>query len=117
MKIEYGKIRFDKMITINLKKYIDDSYYSLAKEAKGLKYKWFKLYIAGFFDSCQNKIVLIYSDFMLKLMKKRNISIEKQICYTLSHEVMHKILLDDHNIKVTKKFDNIAEKLIDYGVW
>jgi len=116
MKIIEGKIRFDKMITINLKKYLREVYPAYFEESLKTKYEIWKDDKAGIFDWTLNKIVLIHSKFMKKLAKKHG-GLEKQICRTISHETMHKVLLDQFNWKVSAQFDNIAEELEDYMLW
>ena len=72
---------------------------------------------AGVYYPDDNIIVLSYGDFTKGLLKKYGRTIEKQTCKTISHEVMHWILFNDLNIKACGKFDNIAKKLNDYGVY
>lgn len=72
---------------------------------------------AGVFYPDINITILSYGDFTKRLLKKYNRTIEKQTCKTISHEIIHWILFNDLNIKVCAKFDNIAEKLNDYGVY
>lgn len=72
---------------------------------------------AGIFYSIDNIIILSYGKFTKGLLKKYNRSIEKQTCKTISHEILHWCILNQTNIKVCCQFDNIAEKLVEYGVY
>jgi len=64
-----------------------------------------------------NIMVLSYGIFTKQLLKKYNRTIEKQTCNTISHEIIHWVILCDLNIKACAKFDDIAESLADYGVY
>ena len=69
-------------------------------------------------------ISLSYGKFAKELCIEKNESIEIQSCQTISHEVVHRWLLENFNIKVCVAFDKedkngltFAEKLKEYGVW
>ena len=72
---------------------------------------------AGEFYVDDNIIILSNGEFTKGLLKKYNRTIEKQTCKTISHEIIHWLLFKDLNIKVCAKFDDIAEDLVDYGVY
>lgn len=72
---------------------------------------------AGKFYPDDEVITLFYGDFFKELCTKHKRSIEKQTCNTISHEILHYILLEEQNIKVCARFDRIAEDLKEYGVW
>lgn len=72
---------------------------------------------AGDFFPYDNIIILSFGKFFKELMIKYSRTIEKQACVTLNHEFYHYILFKEHNIKVCAKFDNIAKKLSNYGLY
>lgn len=74
-------------------------------------------YNAGMFYDIENIIILSYGEFTKSLLKKYNRTIEKQTCNIISHEIVHWCILNQTNIKVCSRFDNIAEKLSEYGVY
>lgn len=77
--------------------------------------RWYIWNTAGNFWYSSDTITL--SNGVQTLSKRGHISIEKQTCKTISHEIVHRILLKEQNIQTCGKFDNIAENLKDYGVW
>jgi len=72
---------------------------------------------AGIFFDIENITILSYGEFTKSLLKKYNRTIEKQTCKTISHEIVHWWILNELNIKACSQFDNIAEKLAEYGVY
>ena len=99
-------------ITVNIRKYdcIDEIIFEdLVDNCAGKFYPYI--------DDNIEIISLFYGDFFKELCKKFHRSIEKQTCYTLSHEFLHYVLLNEHNIKLSAKFDRIAENLNEYGVY
>lgn len=72
---------------------------------------------AGAFYPDFNAIVLSYGKFTKHLCRKYNLTIEQKTCKTISHEIMHWVLFNEVNEKVCSQFDNIAEKLAEYGVY
>ena len=108
------------IITVNVKKVVaeDDPY------ASENLYKFYIENTAGMFWFDLDKITLSYGKFAKELCKKKNESLQLQVCKTISHEIVHRELLRDHNIKVCVAFDkrdkngvSFAEKLEPYGVW
>lgn len=99
-------------ITVNIRKYdcIDENYFKNAvSDCAGKFYPYI--------DDNKEIISLFYGDFFKELCKRFNRTIEEQTCYTLSHEFLHYVLLNEHNIKVSSRFDRIAENLNEYGVY
>ena len=72
---------------------------------------------AGVFLDIENITILSYGEFTKGLLKKYNRTIEKQTCITISHEIIHWWILNELNIIACSQFDNIAEKLVEYGVY
>jgi hypothetical protein len=72
---------------------------------------------AGEFFPHDNVIILSFGEFFKKLMKKYHRTIEKQSCVTISHEMLHYLLYKEHNIKICAKFDALAPKLANYGLY
>ncbi len=101
------------IITVDTKKAMleDDPYVNLSL------CNWYIENTAGnyFFDI--DVISLSYGKFTKELCEKKNESIELQTCKTISHEIVHRVIFEQTNIKVCAAFDNIAEKLEPYGVW
>lgn len=99
-------------ITVNIRKYdcIDEILFKdIVENCAG------KLY--PYIDENGVVISLFYGDFFKELCKKFHRTIEQQSCYTLSHEILHYILLNEHNVKVSARFDDIAESFYEYGVY
>lgn len=76
---------------------------------------WFVWNTAGNYWDATDTITL--SKGVVTLSKREHISIEKQTCRTISHEVMHRIIYNQLNIKASCQFDNIAKSLKEFGVW
>lgn len=72
---------------------------------------------AGMYIHNDNVTILSYGEFTKGLLKKYNRNIQKQVCNTISHEIIHWWILKELNIKTCASFDNIAEKLAKYGVY
>lgn len=73
--------------------------------------------VAGRYYPYDNKIVLAHGEFSNELLQKFKRSLEKQTCATISHEILHQVIFEEQNIKVSSAFDNIAKKLAPYGVY
>lgn len=62
-------------------------------------------------------IMLFYGKLFKSLCLKYHRTIEENTCVAISHEVLHRVLFKEQNIKVCSRFDNIAESLSEYGVY
>ena len=99
-------------ITVNIRKYgyIDETLFKdIVENCAGKFYP----YLSN--DECV--IGLFYGDFFKELCKRFNRTIEEQTCYTISHEILHYLIFNEQNIKVSARFDDIAENLNEYGVY
>lgn len=74
-------------------------------------------YNAGIYYDIRNITILAYGEFTKGLLKKYNRTIEKQTCITISHEIIHWWIFNEIGLFVCIDFDNIAEKLAEYGVY
>lgn len=87
-------------------------------------YRFYVENTAGNYWVDSDLISLSFGKFAQELCDEKNESLEIQVCKTISHEVVHRVLLVEHNIKVCCAFDNedkngisFAEKLKEFGVW
>ena len=120
VKTEMNDLSISEIITVDTKK-------AMIKDNPYVEPNLYKYYIrntAGNFWSDANLISLSYGQFFKELCIKKNESIELQTAKTLSHEVLHYILLKEQNIKVCVALDkedengiSFAEKLQEYGVY
>ena len=101
------------IITINVKQTIQEDNPYVNENL----YKWYIENTAGVYWYDLDKITLSYGKFTKELCKKKNESLELQVCKTISHETVHRVILGQTNIKVCVAFDNIARALEPYGVW
>lgn len=98
--------------TIDLKKFL--------KECHILHlYSIYKITKAGISINLNvNKPRIVVNTCVMKsLSLEMGISVEKLISMTISHEVMHTLLTEQIDFKSSKKWDNISEGLMNYGVW
>lgn len=115
-----NELNISEIITVNTKKaMLKDNCYR-----EPSLYKDYIEYTAGNLWTKANLISLSYGQFFKDLCKKNHESIESQTAKTLSHEVLHYVLLKEQNIQVCVALDNedengisFAEKLKDYGVY
>jgi len=80
-------------------------------------YKYYIKNTAGNYWIDSDLISLSHGEWSKQQCKKNNECIEVQICRTITHEIVHRVILGQTNIKVTVAFDNIAESLAEFGVW
>lgn len=122
----------NKLISMKLTKHISETITVDTKKAmlsdnpyvEPSLYRFYIKNTAGNYWTESDLISLSFGKFTQELCDKKNESLEIQVCKTISHEVVHRILLAEHNIKVCCAFDNedkngisFAEKLKEYGVW
>lgn len=80
-------------------------------------HKYYIKNTAGNYWIDSDLISLSHGKWSKRQCKKKNESIELQACKTISHEVVHRVIYGQTNIKACAAFDNIAESLKEYGVW
>ncbi|MCJ7572357.1 MAG: hypothetical protein MUO82_10875 [Candidatus Thermoplasmatota archaeon] len=94
-----------------------DLYNANEKMINKFKYIVCVHHIAGVFENNLDKIFIFWEGIIYFAKMANNVSIEKQLCATISHEVLHNVLLDEQDINTCVCFDNIAESLQEYGVY
>ena len=107
------KKHISETITVNVKKAVMEA----EPYASENLYKYYIENTAGVFWLELDKITLSYGRFTKELCEKKNESIEVQACKTISHETVHRVILEQTNWKACVAFDNIAKALEPYGVW
>jgi len=103
------------IITVNTKKALELDNYN--RNIPDNLYKYYIKNTAGNYWTNTDLISLSYGQFAKQLCTDKKELIETQTCKTISHEIVHRVILGQTNIKVCIAFDNIAESLESYGVW
>jgi len=101
------------IITVNTKK-------AMLEENPYQDPNFYKYYIkntAGNFWVDSDLISLSHGKWSKEQCKKRHETIEQQVCRTITHEVVHRVIYGQTNIKTCAQFDNIARSLEEYGLW
>ena len=100
-------------ITVNTKK-------ALLTEEPYTEPNLYKYYIrntAGNYWNDSDIISLSHGKWSKEQCKKNHETIEQQVCRTIVHETVHRVIYGQTNIKVCVAFDNIARSLEEYGLW
>jgi len=102
-----------EIITVNTKK-------ALLKEEPYVEPNTYKYYIrntAGNYWVDSDLISLSHGKWSKEQCKKNHETIEQQVCRTITHEIVHRVIYGQTNIKACVAFDNIAPSLQEYGLW
>lgn len=80
-------------------------------------YKYYVKNTAGNYWIDSDLISLSHGKWSQEQCDKNNETIEQQVCRTITHEIVHRVIYGQTNIKVCAQFDNIAPSLQEYGLW
>jgi hypothetical protein len=80
-------------------------------------YKYYIKNTAGNYWIDSDLISLSHGEWSKQQCAQTFECIEKQVCRTITHETVHRVIYGQTNIKTCCAFDNIARSLQEYGLW
>jgi len=100
-------------ITVNTKKAMLQEH----PYAEPNTYEYYIRNTAGNYWIDSDLISLSHGKWAQEQCDKNNETIEQQVCRTITHETVHRVIYGQTNIKACVAFDNIAPSLKEYGLW